>query len=203
MSVFKEKRLKRQNCPESGLSGRPATFSGRPAISFSKTGRWPPSPNKDGRWCSPHAPQGPCKFWGGLESPGPEKVQEKCTFCCEIAPPKPQLQLPMRVSSLLIESEIYPFEHVVTSPGGEPEAAIESPSLKRAFPCSLFWDKHTSWFMLVLHYHTHNLHSHAHNLHPHAHTCIVMHVSLISPKPPCLNSCCHARFFPHCDALFH
>mgnify|MGYP003702595171 CR=1 FL=1 len=175
MSVFKEKRLKRQNCPESGLSGRPATFSGKPAISFSKTGQWPPSPNKDGRWCSPHALQGPCKFWGGLESPRPEKVQEKCTFCREIALPELQLQLSMRVSSLLIESEIYPFEHVVTSPGGEPEAASESPSPKRTFPCSLFCDKRTSWFTLVLRYHARDLLSYAH-------TCIVMLVSLSSPS---------------------
>ena len=34
---------------------------------------------------------------------------------------------------LLIESEAYPFEHVVTSLGGGPAAAIESPSPNRAF----------------------------------------------------------------------
>ncbi|KAF5933443.1 hypothetical protein HYC85_029614 [Camellia sinensis] len=67
------------------------------------------------------------------------------------------------------------FEHVVTPPGGEPEVAIESPSPKRAFPCSLFCDEHTSGFTLVPRYHAHNLHSHAH-------TCIVMHVSLTSPS---------------------
>ena len=78
---------------------------------------------------------------------------------------------------LLIESEVYPFEHVVTSPGGEPEAAIESLSPKRAFPYSLFCDKHTSWFTLILHYHALSLHSHAHNWHSHAHTCIIMHES--------------------------
>ena len=67
------------------------------------------------------------------------------------------------------------FEHVVTSPGSEPEVAIESPSPKCAIPCSLFCNEHASWFTLVLHYHAHDLHSHAH-------TCIVMHVSLTSPS---------------------
>lgn len=167
-SRFKEKKVKRPNYPRIWAGGRPATFSGWPAILFLKTGRWPPLGKITGRWWSPHAHLALCKFWGRLEFSGPEKVQEKCTFWREIAPPEFQLQFLTCVSSSFIKIK------VVTSPGGEPEATIESPSPKRAFPCSPFHDKHASWSAIVLHHYASNLHSHEH-------TCIVMHVFLILP----------------------
>ena len=46
----------------------------------------------------------------------------------------------------------------------------KSPSQDHAFPCSSFRNKLAPWFMLVLHYHAHNLHSHEH-------TCIITHIS--------------------------
>ena len=179
--VFKEPSIKGPNCLEfSKLVGRLVFLAGRPPCKqnlVGDTGRW--AAILLGGLPGPFVP--PVNFGDDWSPRLSRKYKKSALFGAKCLCGNFNSSLRCVARRYSPRARCILFEYVVTRPRGKPEGAVELPSSRLAFLCSMHCFKHAFEVALVLHCYAHYLHCCTRfigiAMHPYF-ACVGTHVSL-------------------------